>query len=384
MNFDLWAALFFGAAFHGYLLSAALFFAKERKQGAAPFFALLILSVSLMLTDIILARSGFYFYDRNYQVIFITIPFSLLQGPLYYFYLRSVLDGNARLRLIDVLHFLPAVACALNYLPFFHTAILYGLGLRDSISGAHFFLIDINGYAYMAAHLGLAGVYIIAGYRLLQTADQQLRNRLTGAAPGRLRRLKQLSALFWGTISLLLAAMLFLILKTHIPEVEYGMALTLAATVQVIGYGVIRQPEVFSGKPLSDIPEKYRNSALTEQQASAYVERLLQYMENEEPFLDSDLKLPDLASALSISPHHLSQLINQGLQTNFFDFVNRYRVKAAQQKLLDPGYRHLTLLGIALEAGFNNKSSFNRAFKKHTGMTPGEFVRTHNRYPVRS
>jgi AraC-like DNA-binding protein len=96
-------------------------------------------------------------------------------------------------------------------------------------------------------------------------------------------------------------------------------------------------------------------------------------MEREQPFTDGELTIQKLAEMLSIPAPHLSQTINERLGKSFPDFINSYRVDQAKKKLLDPSLKHLSILGIAEEVGFNSKSSFNSVFKKHTGMTPSEF-----------
>jgi AraC-like DNA-binding protein len=101
-------------------------------------------------------------------------------------------------------------------------------------------------------------------------------------------------------------------------------------------------------------------------------------MENEKPFIDGDLTIQKLAEKLSIPANHLSQTINERLGQTFSDFVNSYRVEAAKRKLVDPAFRHLSVLGIAEAVGFNSKSSFNSVFKKHTKMTPSEFRNQNN------
>ncbi|ADB39178.1 helix-turn-helix domain-containing protein [Spirosoma linguale] len=101
---------------------------------------------------------------------------------------------------------------------------------------------------------------------------------------------------------------------------------------------------------------------------------LLTYMENERPYLDPDLSLTDLARRLKTNASVLSQVINAGTGKNFNDFVNQYRVDDFKQQALDPANGHLSLLGIALESGFNSKATFNRAFKKLSGQSPREFV----------
>ena len=97
-------------------------------------------------------------------------------------------------------------------------------------------------------------------------------------------------------------------------------------------------------------------------------------MDKNKPFLDADLTLASLAKELKIPPDHLSQVINSELSVNFYDFINGYRVKEAQKRLLDPKNRVYSILGIALNAGFNSKASFNRIFKKHIGITPSQYI----------
>ncbi len=102
-------------------------------------------------------------------------------------------------------------------------------------------------------------------------------------------------------------------------------------------------------------------------------QKLLHLMEDEKPYLESELSLGDLARKLKIAPPLLSQVINTGFEKNFNDFVNAYRVEAFKNCIGSEDLKHLTLLGVALECGFNSKATFNRAFKKHTGQSPSEY-----------
>ena len=99
-------------------------------------------------------------------------------------------------------------------------------------------------------------------------------------------------------------------------------------------------------------------------------------MKEEKLFLDQELDLKSLADKLKLSSGYLSQIINKYEQKNFFDFINGYRVEEVKSKIPDPAYQHLSLLGIAFESGFKSKSTFNLAFKKHTGMTPSGFKKS--------
>lgn len=103
--------------------------------------------------------------------------------------------------------------------------------------------------------------------------------------------------------------------------------------------------------------------------------RLLTLMAEERPWLEPELTLAELAQRLRLHPAQLSRLINLGCGQSFSDFVNRYRVQEAQRKLADPRFAHYSLVGVALESGFNSKSTFNRVFKKLTGQVPRELAR---------
>jgi AraC-like DNA-binding protein len=156
--------------------------------------------------------------------------------------------------------------------------------------------------------------------------------------------------------------------------------LPLGATVFVYGLAFLALREPPSQAPAAEPPtadappaRKYERSALTPARSDAFLRRLLDVMESEKPYTDGELTLPRLAARLSVSTHHLSQVINERLNQSFSDFVNSYRVEEAKRRLRDPASGHYSLLAIAEDVGFNSKSSFNTAFKKQTGMTPSEF-----------
>lgn len=102
--------------------------------------------------------------------------------------------------------------------------------------------------------------------------------------------------------------------------------------------------------------------------------KLLTCMRAEKPYLEPDLSLADLARRLHTNPVLLSQVINAGAGKNFNDFINEYRVEEFKQQVSEPANAHLSFLGLALDCGFNSKATFNRAFRKFTGNSPGEFL----------
>lgn len=101
-----------------------------------------------------------------------------------------------------------------------------------------------------------------------------------------------------------------------------------------------------------------------------YRDKLLRLMAEQRPWLEPELNLTELAHRLALHPVLLSKVINTGCGQSFSDFVNTYRVQEARRKLADPAFAHYSLVGVALESGFNSKSTFNRVFKKLVGASP--------------
>lgn len=115
---------------------------------------------------------------------------------------------------------------------------------------------------------------------------------------------------------------------------------------------------------------KYKKSLLSQELSNQYQEQLETLMDAQKPYLDPALTLRALALMLDIPPNQLSQLLNEGFDKNFAEYVNTYRLEAFKVKAADPSQQHLTLLALAFESGFNSKTVFNTFFKKVMGMTP--------------
>ena len=116
--------------------------------------------------------------------------------------------------------------------------------------------------------------------------------------------------------------------------------------------------------------KKYQRSALGAEQSDRIADKINAVMREDNLYLDANLSMQKLASYVAISPNYISQTLNETLSINFFDFVNQWRIEAAKPKILA---NQDTVLNIALEVGFNARSSFYKAFKQETGKTPSEF-----------
>jgi len=146
----------------------------------------------------------------------------------------------------------------------------------------------------------------------------------------------------------------------------YGMRQTL-----IFSHIKIHEPE--SGD-LSKTSQDFKKNILKVLELENFNHPLTAYMEKEKPYLKSRLTIDDLALSLNIPSHHLSMFLNYRLKQNFLDFINSYRIRELKEKLKDPRYKNITILGMAFECGFNSKASMNRIFKNQTGQTPSKYL----------
>jgi len=121
---------------------------------------------------------------------------------------------------------------------------------------------------------------------------------------------------------------------------------------------------------------KYKKSVLDRKLIDQYKQQLKTMMSEKEPYLNSELTLRFLAEMMEITPNKLSQLLNEGFNKNFSEYVNSYRLETFKSKAVDPSLQHLTILGLAYESGFNSKSVFNAFFKKNEEMTPKAWLKS--------
>jgi transcriptional regulator GlxA family with amidase domain len=98
-------------------------------------------------------------------------------------------------------------------------------------------------------------------------------------------------------------------------------------------------------------------------------------MKAEKPFLNSDMKIADLAALTNVSSHKLSYIFSQYMNVSFYDYVNRFRVDEFKRVVAEQGVNSLTLSALAEKAGFSSRASFFRYFKEIEGISPGEYIK---------
>lgn len=342
---ELGKALFFFfsalGAFNGLLLSCYFFFFAKKRVVAHYFLGALLLALSLRV-----GKSVLFYFDRDLPKIYLQIGLSacFFIGPALYFFLKSSLNPiksiprHWSIHLLVLLFFIILGGINFPYqqypwvwnhvwVPIIYTewaiyVIISGVLIKDILQK-----VLIQRSEAKAYDIWIASIYII--------------NALIFIA---------FLWAFWGGLPYISAA------------ITFSFALYISVFI------------LLNRKKNDDLfPNSFRSNPkkLSEGEATLWLNSLEQLMRDKQVFKNPNLKLQDLAQESRLTPHQLSQFLNESLGKNFTQFVNEYRINEAC-KLLETDTL-LSIEGIGDEVGFNSKSTFFSAFKKIKGVTPAKY-----------
>jgi len=343
------------------VLAVFLFLAKTERKLPNQFFGAFLL---LTAVDI----SGWFILGRGWEAPWLEAFRSVLgalQMPLFLGFIASTCYSNFKLKKWDTLHALP---------------FLFGVYLRlpgnqlfwaENESSSLYFTEAEAIFTLIISHVQYY-LYIAAAVCVLWRFKTIIRRHYADARSDVFIWLSQLVAvsIFAHTLLLIRHIAAFGTSQSFFQILQAIGAITILAVITWVTLKALIQPELFRGidhAPLrasNELGEKVAETSRDSDQE----DKLLAYMENHKPYLDPQLTLQTLADQLALTPRELSELINGAMGMHFFDFVNSYRINAAKTLLLEE--RTKTVLDVLYRVGFNSKSSFNTAFKKHVQMTP--------------
>ncbi|MFC1512286.1 helix-turn-helix domain-containing protein [Candidatus Latescibacterota bacterium] len=347
---------------------AAILIHKRENRFVNIFLAALMLLLSIDLSYYFLTTIGIHPSQNVLGVVY--VGNSLLFAPLYYLYVRSLTKPGRGFHINTLAHFIPFAI--------YKTYIVFLTFFRHIDLWNPIYFFDINNspiqfdlYNQVVNVQMIA--YIIACTVLLRRYHKEIKDRFSTLEHLQLRWLVFFTSIIFTLWLVAFIVRLILIWHTSL-YIESIIAIGIAVLIYALGYRGLLQREVFFWDATVTSPQKYERSGLDNKHVASLLARLRLLMEQEQPYEKNDLVHSELASMLDIPPYQLSQLLNEHLNRNFYDFVNGYRIERAKLLLKDPEYRKRTILAIAYESGFNSKSSFNTAFKKHTRMTPSQYL----------
>jgi len=373
------------------LFLAALLLSKKNRSKADNFLFCWMVLITL--------HQVYYYFDHssylniNTGFIGYDLPMPLMHGPFLFLYASALVGRLPQRRIAWLAHFLPAAVCYIYLVGFFR------------LSGEQkLYIIEHEGIGYkLFLQLRYVGiivsgiVYVLLTILLLGKHQKKIKDNFSDIEKINLRWLQFLNygiSIIWLTV----------IFGTD--EITF-----IAVVIYVVFIGVygIRQTPIFTGNNFSggsrfENPpaklqdddsahaqftqtqnegllseanagkEKYQKSGLNEEDLLQIHNQLADLMQREKLYTDPEITLGDVAAKLDIHPNYLSQVINTVLKKNFYDYINSQRVEEFTRVVQEPKNQHFTLLALAFGCGFNSKSSFNRNFRKVTGVSPSLYL----------
>jgi AraC-like DNA-binding protein len=362
---------------------------------------------------------SYYYANYNFLIYayYLSLPVVLLFFPIFYLYIQSLTHRKFKIRKKDFFHFIPAILVLVLNIPYlflsneekyWFVSVGYGQITENSLL---IYLRNIN-------RLGVFGiiniqllVYIALSIYFYRDYKNKIENIFSYKENIDLRWIRVL-IVFFLVLFLIIDTVHFFSIKTNLPHRIFYNSSMLIFNISIFAYGMY-QKNIFEKPNFQEIkkntvnlekkrfidfeiliPEnrnsenednkeedneeedknfsKYQKSPLKNNQKIQIIEELDKYMENK-PYYYSNLTIDEVAEALKTNSKYLSQVINETYSKNFYTYVNFFRINDSKEMLLSEQFDNYSMEGIAKTVGFNSKSSFYSAFKKHTGFTPTEF-----------
>lgn len=336
--------------------------------------------ISLHIFLYYLHSSGLVF---QYPVLIgVILPLPVLHSVFLYLYARELTYKDAFKSKSWPLHFLPVLSLSLLLIPFLSltAAEKEAVFMQDGLGFEWYIMIQLIVFA------GIGIGYNLAAYVVVRKYKKEVLNYISNSDEQMLRWLEWLIL----GLSIIWAVMV-------LTDGDEWIFICVSVFVCLMGiYGFRQVPVYFMQTDIQTLPgkaveidataspsrDKYQKSGLNSDQAKQLFQRIEERMKVDELYKKNDLTLAEIAQIILEPINHLSQAINSQTGSTFYNYINQYRIQAFLELLDDPKSKEFTNLALAMDCGFNSKSTFNKYFKKHTGKTPTDYVKDKGRLEV--
>ena len=381
--------IFIGSIFLVFLTIYMLLFTKNAAKSYADYvlsFLLLVHCWSVILFLILYSE-----YILQFPHVFKTgLPLNFLIAPFSYLYVRAVLFNEKKIQKRDLIHLIPFVIVFINYIPFYLlpvnekvTVIQNSLNYwPDTFKYQAGFLPENFSILF---RLILAIIYLVLQWNLILSykkvhKESSIQIQISNV----LKWLKLFTitstVIFFGIIGFMLTV--FFLPSYYNDDLLMQIpSLLVSVGFFVMAAYLLTHPEILSGLPFvkyKEVPSDVINDKsymfpYINEDYKLEMERIVDYFKIEKPYLNKDLNINQVSVALAIPSRELSFIINNHFGQRFNDFLNKYRIEYITKKINKEYLSNYTIEGIASEAGFASKSTFNLAFKKYHQCTPTEY-----------
>lgn len=319
-------------------------------------------------------------FMSNYNLMFphsfyISTPFSFLYGPLLYFYFKRVVE-NYRISIKDAVHLIPTVLLIFWLMPYYSLSATEKFNLLiDNTESVHLGRKVLVVIKSLSLCLYAIGIYLV--YR------NKKKNSKNSNSEVKSRVLWERSIMIifvCYAFAYLLHGAVVVRLVDYLPF-DYLKSVFMIAMIIYMALMSGLRPEIIMNANgntfgLSNLPIKYEKSNLTESYSSELKDKLVDLLTHQKVYKNNSISLETLSEMLGTTRHNTSQVINEHFSMSFYDLINQYRILEAVDIFDEDQKRNLNIIEVAYEVGYNNKVTFNKAFKKQMNQTPSTYIRS--------
>lgn len=369
MQFDLLDIILSLGIVQGFFLSFAIVKIDNKNKSANRVLVLILITAALML----IGRTvyGHHLTINTMKWLCFADTIIYIFGPLCYLYFKRLIIQSEVKHRLSFYHYLPAIIhfVAFHYLLLIKDEAYINL-YEDGSMNLIFNIVEFSG-------LSSNFFYLTKNFLLFKRYRKQEKNELAYSQDFLKFLLLFLicvavSLLFW-----LFSYISYYYFGTSFTYVSYHIIwISIPIFIYVIGYFSLKQPEILRISPKSR--KKTLVKRLSDQETLTLKKNVEEILSEQKTYLSSDLTLTDLARKVNTTSNDLSWLLNNVYKSNFYDFINLYRVNDFLKRIEKNEHEKYTLLFIAMEVGFKSKSTFNKVFKQHMAMTPSQYINSAN------
>lgn len=367
-SINIWSVLLIIAIVNAIALLIS-FWLQKKKRNTNPYLYLFIVSLIIIFVEHVIE------YEQGYtlfpHLIFISAPFFFLLGPLFYLANKSI-KSEKEWKAVDLLHFAPSLIVLFIMAPFYMTDAAFKISTIQRLYSS-----DVIEFSFNHTLILLAFQIQFSAYFILLVTFFRKRMRI---AKQYVSKTSLENEDIYKNVLTAFTLFFFFLFLSHYSGLLNSSLFGLFDRIEITslsfiiyGIGISRLTHIY---PVFTEPDSNHEAPgkLIVEEAHTIKKQLRDLVDQEKLYLNPNLRLSDLVSRTGFNKNIISSVINNELNSNFYDFINEFRVNEAKLKLKSEEYKDYSFEAIAEECGFNNYVSFYRVFKKATKMTPTEYM----------
>ncbi|MFD0861772.1 helix-turn-helix domain-containing protein [Sungkyunkwania multivorans] len=359
------------------LIFAFLLFRRYLKERyiADLFIVLLLVITAYHRTTYTVGFMGWYDTFRNTKINYYLVNFGITIGPLIYFYTRSLVQPNFKFKRVHLWHFFPTLLLVI----FDAVILIHDMqqpGFDDVQNGEWYLKYNMQLFPMLFEAIQYTSylLYFAFTIQLFYNYKKKIEQFFSNTYKVELNWIRNFLAVYIFLIAYGYGQQIVEIFTDLDYKDRWWVNLFSAIAVVYLGIkAYFTDLSKLYGLTFNFSPDTVVENT-PEQDFTREKKKIANFFNEEKPYLNPDITLPELAKALKMGTNELSQVINAGFKMNFNDFINKYRIAEVKESMLDPKNGHLSLLAIAYDSGFNSKATFNRVFKKFTNTSPSQYL----------